>query len=445
VNDAPSTAIPEQTMCSSLCIRRILIGSSIILATACDDALAPRPAFVIERGPGTGQVGYAGSKLYQSLQVRVVDVAVDRGVPGKTVFWTVIEGNGAPSVQKTVTDAAGMTAVEWTLGPEPGTNRVVASIDSTARVTFHAIGVPAPDCTNGCWAFRRPLPTARSSLAAAVEGGGIYAVGGDGPRAYCRGESVVEKYDIATDTWTQAPPMPTGRSSLGVAVLNGRLYALGGCRLLRSTGVAEEYDPALDRWRTLTPMQSPRAGLAAATLGDRLFAAGGLKDGRWIVPDVESFDPSTNTWRFHASLPTPRSGLALVAVNGKLFAIGGYWDAFELTTVEMYDPALDQWFERASMKLGGGPVAAVVLDGRIYTMASWLNDAVVEVYDPLRDTWDRAFDLVTPRVEAAAVSVADCLYLIGGIDLLSGLPVSDLDVYSPRDGCRSMTGRSVRH
>ena len=415
----------------------VLLWCIVLPAVGCDETMAPPPTPTLERGPGHGQFGYAGARLYQPLQVRVIDRTLNQGMPGVTVNWTVIEGGGTLSASSGVTNGVGLTEVEWTLGPEPGFNRVVAAIDTTASIEFFANAVAVPDCTHGCWTYGRPLPTSRASLAAAVEGGTIYTVGGDPPRTFCRGESIVDKYDVATDTWAFGPRMPTPRSNLAVAVVHGKLHAIGGCGLDRVLGVNEEYDPATDRWRTLAPLQSPRLGLAAATLGDRIFTAGGgLLRSDATVPDVESFDPETNAWRYHAALPTPRAGLALVAAGGKLYAIGGYWSDFELATVEMYDPALDRWFPRASMKRGAGAITAVVLDDRIHAMASWRDDSAVEVYDPLTDTWVRITDIGMPRIHAAAASIAGCVYLIGGVESISGYPVNSLEIYSPANGCR---------
>ena len=66
---------------------------------------------------------------------------------------------------------------------------------------------------------------AQRYFGAGVANGILYAVGG----ARGGGDlNTVEAYNPTTDTWALRRPMPTARESVAVGVINGKLYAVGG-------------------------------------------------------------------------------------------------------------------------------------------------------------------------------------------------------------------------
>ena len=92
------------------------------------------------------------------------------------------------------------------------------------------------------------------------------------------------------DTWTTRRPMPTGRSGVAAAVLNERAYVFGGESPAGTFIENEEYDPAADIWVARAPMSAGRHGLAAATVGDAIFVlAGGPTPGGSQIGTNEAF------------------------------------------------------------------------------------------------------------------------------------------------------------
>src|SRR5437899_10589569 len=57
----------------------------------------------------------------------------------------------------------------------------------------------------GTWTTKAPMPTARWGLAAGVVNGILYAIGGGGTSGFSD-PTVVEAYDLATNTWTTKAP-----------------------------------------------------------------------------------------------------------------------------------------------------------------------------------------------------------------------------------------------
>ncbi len=172
------------------------------------------------------------------------------------------------------------------------------------------------------WIERRPMPTARGALAAAVLHGKIVAIGGfDGDRSL----STVEIYDPASDRWEKAASLTVPRDHLAAASLDGRLYAIGGRINLdyhRNLAVTERYDPVTGRWNEVEPLPTPRSGIAAATLSRMIFVVGG-EGGKGTFGENEAYWPKADRWVTLPPMPTPRHGLAAAVVAGRLYTLCG--------------------------------------------------------------------------------------------------------------------------
>ena len=64
----------------------------------------------------------------------------------------------------------------------------------------------------------------------------------------------VERYDPATNRWEVMAPMSTQRSSHAAAVIEGKLYAVGGKGDGGPSDSVERYDPAANTWEVMAPM-----------------------------------------------------------------------------------------------------------------------------------------------------------------------------------------------
>lgn len=92
----------------------------------------------------------------------------------------------------------------------------------------------------------------------------------------------------------------------------------------------------------------------------------------------------------------------------------------------------------ASMSEARSQPAAAVLDGIVYVAgggdddgAEWEGPASVLAYDPVRDTWRTAGQLVRPVAAAAMAAIGNRLYLVGGCPLDSA---TSLQVFEPATG-----------
>ncbi|AEG91534.1 ring canal Kelch protein-like protein [Ramlibacter tataouinensis TTB310] len=140
------------------------------------------------------------------------------------------------------------------------------------------------DTATGRWSRLPDAPTARNSAAGAVIGGKIYVVGGrqalKQPDGSLRQVNVptLEVFDPAIRRWETRAPMPQAQGGLAAAAQGGRLFAFGGEQWVPEQKVFSEswvYDPQADRWSAAPPLPTARHGLGAAAIGNRIHVFGG--------------------------------------------------------------------------------------------------------------------------------------------------------------------------
>lgn len=99
---------------------------------------------------GSSQTGLVGTTL-QPFVVQIsppgstssrVQSAGPSSLGGIAVTWTILQGGGTMASLQTFTDASGRASNTLTLGPNPGTNLVQATVAGAGSITFSAIATP---------------------------------------------------------------------------------------------------------------------------------------------------------------------------------------------------------------------------------------------------------------------------------------------------------------
>ncbi|MFV1987613.1 MAG: leishmanolysin-related zinc metalloendopeptidase [Gemmatimonadota bacterium] len=114
---------------------------------------------------GGTQVGFAGTPVEIPPAVRVVDGS-GNPVAGIDVTFLADPGNGTTADRLVVTDASGEARVgSWTLGPDPGSQRVRASAENLPTITFLAVATVPPAVFDIVIRFNRPGGTSAQRTA----------------------------------------------------------------------------------------------------------------------------------------------------------------------------------------------------------------------------------------------------------------------------------------
>lgn len=112
----------------------------------------------------------------------------------------------------------------------------------------------------------------------------MFAIGG-----WCSGDaiSMVEKYDLPSDTWKQMSSMNKRRCGVGIAILDNFIYAVGGHDGSSYLNSIERYDHRTDYWSSsIAPTSVCRTSVGVAVLSGQIYAVGG-QDGISCLNFVE--------------------------------------------------------------------------------------------------------------------------------------------------------------
>lgn len=148
-----------------------------------------------------------------------------------------------------------------------------------------------------------------------------------------------------------------------------------------------------------------------------------------------------DSWEVLAPLPTPRRLLAAAKHGEKIYTFGGcgspcfapplHTSTTEERTVEVYDRASNSWSARRPMPAIVYGAAAATLGDRIYLLGGFVTDNLTQVYDPdpQADSWIAGAAMPTPRHGLAAVTLDGLVYAIGGSNGTTAL--ATVEAYEP--------------
>jgi N-acetylneuraminic acid mutarotase len=291
-----------------------------------------------------------------------------------------------------------------------------------------AIALLIPALAEGAsptWKRSAGLPLARGEVAAAVDQGRIFIIGGF--TANGQGSTRVEAYLPTMNTWSMEADLPVPVHHPMAAGYRGRVYVAGGygpdqrlATLFAFTG---------DGWTRLAPMPEDRAAGGAAIVNGKLYIVGGTTSspaGR-LARRMLVYDIAANRWTTRRG-PTPREHLGVTALGGKIYVIGGRTFGFDtnMALVEVFNPRTGKWkrLRRVPGRRGGTGAAAT---GRsIVSVGGEAPQGTIRTvyrYDVRRNRWFRLPNLPTPRHGLGVAAVRGKVYVIGG-GTVPGLSVS---------------------
>ena len=141
-------------------------------------------------------------------------------------------------------------------------------------------------------------------------------------------------------------------------------------------------------------------------------------------------------------MPTARHFPGVAVVNGKIYVIGGgeSGGAFGYNVVEVYDPLSNSWTTKAPMPTARYGLQALAVYGLIYAIGgygfgpnsqdnNYAAVSTVEVYDPANDTWGSDYPMPTPRRTFSASVFDNKIYVFGGIG--HALNLAEVEVFDP--------------
>ncbi|MGE5431945.1 MAG: kelch repeat-containing protein [Syntrophomonadaceae bacterium] len=175
-------------------------------------------------------------------------------------------------------------------------------------------------------------------------------------------------------------------------------------------------------------------------INGKIYVVGGNYDEGIRLPRTALvYDRASKEWtkipHYNNNL---RAGHSSCVVNGKLYVFGGNDSIKTVATMEMYDPATGQWILKKPMHIDRALAAAVSIGDKIYSMGGiqgkvlnplWKGLNKLEVYDTKTDTWTILADMPTYRWGLTATAANGKIYVFGGRS--EGTPYSSVEEYDP--------------
>ena len=229
---------------------------------------------------------------------------------------------------------------------------------------------------------------------------------------------------ILSSDWKEMKSLPTARFGLATAVYETYIFALSGVDSQGVTGIVERYDPTTDTWVSVRDKPVPVSDVSGTVIGGKIYIPGGQLSSGAVSNVLEIYDPQQDEWSRGGNLPVPISAYGLTSFEGKLYLFGG-WDGEQfLDTVYEYSPDTDQWKSISVMPTSRANPGVTVVGSKIFIIGGLNGEGVTgvnEVFVPdlanaESDPWEIHNPLPEGGYAMGTTSVADTIYLVGGIN-----------------------------
>ena len=219
---------------------------------------------------------------------------------------------------------------------------VIGGMTSSNQGTYFLNSVEEFNPISNNWTIKANMPTERSRMAAIVINNTIYVVGGIGKPngTYIESLSIVEKYNINTNTWTVMPSLPVTRAYMSYQEHNNKLYLIGGADAAANNidYKVYEFDPIYNTFTQKQSIPTPRIYCGSGIINNNIFVIGGADP--YYSNINETYDVLQNSWQSRVPMPISSAKMSSVSINGKIYIIGGYL-GYPLNRVYRYDPSIE--------------------------------------------------------------------------------------------------------
>jgi N-acetylneuraminic acid mutarotase len=255
--------------------------------------------------------------------------------------------------------------------------------------------------------------------------------------------------------WTAGADESFARWEAGTFSYNGLMYVFGGFidRSLDATAECDVYNPATNTWSYVTTIPSgPLTHSAVTLVGDTVYLAGGnigafgnTKAGV-ATSAVLTYDLTTGIWGSVASLPTAVTSGGMVCINNQLIYFGGInaastADLDNTWSLDLTNPNAT-WVAQANMPDARNHIGYCEIDGIAYAVGGEHlynqvggNDASVDAYNPLTNTWTAVASLPMPwsGIHGTTIVVNNKIVIVGGQTNggYDGIYLNQIEEYDP--------------
>jgi N-acetylneuraminic acid mutarotase len=242
--------------------------------------------------------------------------------------------------------------------------------------------------------------------------------------------------------WRNKAPIPTARSQAQSAVVDGSLYVLGGQTGsgVPPTGIlntVEKYDPNMDSWQTMPPLSLARAAGCAVSQGSNIYIIGGGSSAPPTSTTVLKYDTTTGESSVIGNINVARKRSSCQIINNQIYVVGGADGSgppgfsHALDSMEIFDLTQNAVVETVTLPTKKDNPATAVIGSKLYILGGFNDVSTLPLGAPsaypdknslVYDTSTKAFSSISPMLVGGGHM---CFPLFDGrIYLNGGLAVS---------------------
>lgn len=288
-----------------------------------------------------------------------------------------------------------------------------------------------------CWETKTRMSAKRVLHASACSGGKIYIISGStGDNSEFRDMTTVEMYDPKSNHWVTKADIPRAISLSCAATINDKIYIVGGEEeaFSKKSKALMVYDCIQNKWAIKSSMNIGRSFHCAVTLDNKIYVIGGRESNNEIkfkkkdslaIYTVEEYDIDKNTWKIKSIMPFKHFTIGAVAVNNKIYVLSDTTNNGMLGSsaiLEVYDPQKNTFTKKAELVPSQCDAAVVEFKNRIYVLGGWRKGTIpyVQEYDIAKDSWTRRTDMPYASQSHQAVVLGNKIFISGGLNYSKG-------------------------
>ncbi len=283
------------------------------------------------------------------------------------------------------------------------------------------------------WKTFLPLNTPRAGATCVVLNDKIYVLGGKSLDNKVL--NTVECYDPVQQNWIEnaIPPFKKERYNAAAVVFDGKIYLIGGRTSKEIIKDVEVFDPVQNKWDDVQKIHEAREGHVAFILNDHIYVIGGQENEYELTKEIEWYDESRDQWEEESKkCPFPRVAQFGASVNDVYYMFGGYYYGMSDEAYKWNKNAMHKaWEQLSSLSQPRAYGATVVKDDSLFLIGGETpggKSDLVEIFDTGSENIQTGPSLPSPRSGLCGVALNDTIYVIGGYDHSTGVPVSEVNI-----------------
>ena len=235
--------------------------------------------------------------------------------------------------------------------------------------------------TNNLWETTDTLPIIGWGNYSCIMGDNVFIAGGGMQEGWIRDS--VFRYNILTEQIDTMACLPTELINGRGFNDNGSFHILGGHNGYGPVDVNYVYDTTADSWSAMTELPGGLHRNALVKFDSLVYLLGGRGLGGYPTSDINLiYNTNTDSYSYGSDLLVSVQDAGYAILNGEVYIFGGRRSDPPVNDVtgivQIYNPVTDTWRFGPNLPFPNCDMTAITYDGAIYLIGGWNFDSVYD-------------------------------------------------------------------